>query len=181
MGKMTKWEVNELSYFRGNELLFLETKDFLRRTGTMSHEDPYLRYLLIWLPRTEKRLSPLVFPAGTASVSGGRINISAAGCSLSQGWSTLQEGWRLVCLALLRCFYQGEADSPWHWQFLGFCSAISYAFMGPLSWETIPARQKQQIQRPLSSLWHKKFKRCDESNFLSFPDVIKSSCCSGAS
>lgn len=112
MGTMMKWEVNELSYFRGNELLFLETKDFLRQTGTMLHEDPYLRYLLIWLPRTEKRLSPLVFPAGIASVSGDRINISAAGCSLRQGWSTLQEGWRLVCLALLWCFYRGRQIPP---------------------------------------------------------------------
>lgn len=49
----------------------------------MSHEDPYLRYLLIWLPRTEKRLESLVFPAGITSVSG-KVSISAAGCSLRQ-------------------------------------------------------------------------------------------------
>ena len=161
MGKMTKWEVNDLSYFRGNELLFLETKDFLRQTETMSHEDPYLWYLLIWLPRTEKRLSRLVFPAGTASVSGGRIDISAAGCSLRQGWSTLQEGWDLSVLLCCDASIREGQILPGTDSSLVSIQAISYAFMGPLSWETSPARQKQQIQRPLSRLWHKKFKRRD--------------------
>lgn len=73
-------------------MLFLENKDcgedVLRQIGMISHEGPYLRYLLIWLPMTGKRLNPLVFPpARTDSVSEERVKVCVVGSSLGQGQS----------------------------------------------------------------------------------------------
>lgn len=58
--------LNDLPYSRCNEMLSLDNKDCeedaLRLTGILSCEDPDLRYLLIRMPMTAKRLNPLLFP-----------------------------------------------------------------------------------------------------------------------
>lgn len=69
--------LNGLSYSSCNEMLFLEHRncqeDVSRIRGMRSSEDPYLRFLLIWLPVTEKQLNLLLFPKlAMTAVSGGR-------------------------------------------------------------------------------------------------------------
>lgn len=109
----------------------------------------------------EEIKSSCVFPADTDPVlveEGSKSLQLAAVCIRPEAYCR-RDGGRSACSSVV--LLSGGADTPWYWQCLGFRSAISYAFMRALSWATSPARQKQQIQRPLSRLWHKKFKRRD--------------------
>lgn len=155
--------LNDLSYSSCNEMLFLEHKncqeDVLRLRGKRSYEDPYLRYLLIWLPVTEKQLNLLFPKLAMTAVSGGRegskplqlpvLCARAAGCWRRDG------GWFALLCCRRSC--REEKDSPLHWQFLDFCSAISYDFRKGLSWETSPGKASKWALE----LKKKKIERCD--------------------
>lgn len=99
----------------------------------LSHVDPYLEYLLIWLPVTEK-LNPFLFLqlALILSVEGGSKPLQLA-LLCARAEARCREVWTLVCISMLWALLSEETDSPLHWQFLDFCSAISYAFMSVLS------------------------------------------------
>lgn len=113
-------------------MLFLENKgcqeDTLRLTGMTFFEDPSVRYLLILLLLTETK-SSFNSQTGMHAVSGGRVIAPSAGISLDKGCGTLQRDGGWSTLLCCRHFYLEETDSPWHWQFLDSCSAITYVFM----------------------------------------------------
>lgn len=96
--------------------VFLENKDrqedVSRLTGMMSFVDPYLGYLLIWLPVTEK-LNPLLFPqlALILLVEGGSKPLQLAlSCARAEARCRRDGGW----FAFLCCgrFRQGRQILP---------------------------------------------------------------------
>ena len=128
--------MNDLSYSRRNEMLFLDNKDWeeevLRLTGILSREDPGRRYSLIWLPVTVKRLNPLLFPKLALTLlmetRSEPLQLAVA-CARAEARCRRDGGQSApLCCG---CLHGEEPDSPLCWQFLDFCSAISYASRGP--------------------------------------------------